>query len=125
MGLRGVIFGETRQSSQEITIGKSTLNNIRWINTIENKCFTALIFKMIGCPSPIVLDSRLIVPSRMTLMTSSIYKQSLWPVRERWVTPWSILECLVNNLLPWQRSKSAGFIWELVSPVFGGTELSE
>jgi hypothetical protein len=61
---------------------------------------------MICGPSPIELDSWLVIPSAVRLMLPSINEKSLWPVRECWVTPFSINKSFRDDLLVWKISES-------------------
>ena len=87
MGLLWSIFGQASECSQEVAISDLTLDDIRWVNTIEDKGLAALVSEVVGGATPVEPLLVNVVPVLVALVLDAIDEQSLRTVREGRVVP--------------------------------------
>lgn len=87
MGLLWSILGQASERSQEVAISDLTLDDIRWVNTVEDKGLAALVSEVVGGATPVEPLLFNVVPVLVALVLDAIDEQSLRTVREGRVVP--------------------------------------
>lgn len=100
MGLFWSILGQASQRSQEVAISDLTLDDIRWVDTIEDESLAALVGEVVGGATPVEPLLFNVVPVLVALVLDAIDEESLRTVWEGRVVPWdaSLDDVLVRQL---------------------------
>lgn len=96
------VLRQASQSSQEVAVCDLALDNIRWVDTVEDEGLAALICKVVGGASPVKLLLLDVRPELVTLVLLAVDEEGLGSVRERWIVPGNASS---NDVLVRQGSK--------------------
>ena len=81
------ILRQTGEGCQEVAVGDLALDDIRWVDAVEDEGLAPLVREVVRSTPPVKLLLLDVLPELVTLMLHSIDEQRLRSMRERWIVP--------------------------------------